>query len=161
MGQWPQRSNNSILVAGIPLEQEYEASGTIYPGMGLEYTGANSYTVKACTDGANVLAIADVSMASVTGRGSWRKDGDLDLPYVTSDQLKAISNAGGVIAMLLLSTDQTIDEGNKLQCAGDGAFGIYLCRYTDDPCALTAEAMEAVTTTTLQDSVYIMAKLLI
>lgn len=160
MPQWPTPSNNSILVSGVPLEYEYEAGGTIYPGMGVIHTGANSYTVQACTEESDVLCIADISMASFTGRGSWRKDGVQDLPYLTGDQLKCIS--GSVTVMLLLAPlNQTINEGDKLECAGSGVFREYACLHTSDPCALVAEAMEEVTTTTLTDSVYIHAKLLI
>lgn len=173
MPQWPVPSNNSILVAGIPLEMEFEAYGTIWPGMGVEYTGANSYTVQACdTLGDNLIGIADKSQASLTGRGAWRKDvaDDLGAPYTTyyyttGDELKVISNAGGIIVMLLLAPlNQTIDEGDKLQCYGTvaGTFTIFPCGLTtSDPCALVAEAMESVTTTTLTLSQYIMAKLLI
>jgi len=169
MPQWPVPSNNSILVAGIPLEMEFEAYGTIWPGMGVEYTGANSYTVQACdTLGDNIICIADKSMASLTGRGSWRKDvaddqGLTTLYYTTGDELKCIS--GPIIVMLLLAPlNQTIDEGDKLQCYGTvaGTFTVFPCGLTtSDPCALVAEAMESVTTTTLTLSQYIMAKLLI
>jgi len=150
---------------------EFEAYGTIWPGMGVEYTGANSYTVRACnTLGANLIGIADKSMASITGRGSWRKDVADDqgapytsLYYTTLDELKVIS--GPIIVMLLLAPlNQTIDEGDKLQCYGTvaGTFTVFPCGLTtSDPCALVAEAMESVTTTTLTLSQYIMAKLLI
>lgn len=167
MPQWPVPSANSILVAGIPLEMEFEASGTIWPGMGVEYTGANSYTVQACSAlGDNIIGIADKSQASLTGRGAWRKDvatdqGKTAFHYTTGDELKVIS--GPVIAMLLLAPlNQTIDEGDKLQCYADGAFTVLPCGLTTtDPCALVAEAMESVTTTTLTLDQYIMAKLLI
>lgn len=174
MPQWPVASNNSILVAGIPLEMEFEAYGTIWPGMGVEYTGANSYTVQACsTLGANIIGIADKSQADLTGRGAWRKDvadaeGLSTLYYTTGDELKVISNAGGIIVMLLLAPlNQTIDEGDKLQCYGTvpGTFTVMDCEVdpasTVNLCALVAEAMESVTTTTLTLSQYIMAKLLI
>lgn len=171
MPQWPVPSNNSILVAGIPLEMEFEAYGTIWPGMGVEYTGANSVQVQACdTLGDNLIGIADKSQASLTGRGAWRKDvadglgGDYtSLYYTTDDELKVIS--GPVIVMLLLAPlNQTINEGDKLQCYGTvaGTFTVLPCGLTTtDPCALVAEAMESVTTTTLTLSQYIMAKLLI
>lgn len=169
MPQWPVPSNNSILVAGIPLEMEFEADGTIWPGMGVEYTGANSYTVQACNHlGDNLIGIADKSQASLTGRGAWRKDvavaqGKTAYYYTTGDELKVIS--GPVIVMLLLAPlNQTINEGDKLQCYGTvpGTFTVLPCGLTTtDPCALVAEAMESVTTTTLTLSQYIMAKLLI
>lgn len=164
MGQWPVPSANSILVSGVPLEFEFDAYGTIYPGMGVEYTGANSYTVQACdTLGDNLIGIADISMSSLTGRGSWRKDGAEDLPYITGDEMKVIS--GPITVMLLLAPlNQTITVGNKLQCYGTvaGTFTVYTCGLTtSDPCALVAEAMETVTTTTLTLSQYIHAKLLI
>ena len=169
MPQWPVASNNSILVAGIPLEMEFEAYGTIWPGMGVSYTGANSYTVKACDAlGQNIIGIADKSQASLTGRGAWRKDvaddqGLTTLYYTTGDEPKVIS--GPIIVMLLLAPlNQTIDEGDKLQCYGTvaGTFTVLPCALTTtDPCALVAEAMESVTTTTLTLSQYIMAKLLI
>jgi len=160
MPQWPTPSDNSILVSGVPLEFEYEAhEGSIYPGMGVTINTTNKWEADLCDAGDNIVCIVDLSMASLTGRGSWRKDGVNDLPLNAGDQFKCIS--GAITVMLLLAVDQEIDEGDKLQCAGSGAFGSYLCRATDDPCALVAEAMEAVTTTTLQDSVYIHAKLLV
>lgn len=170
MPQWPVPSNNSILVAGIPLEMEFEVYGTIWPGMGVEYTGADSYTVRACNaQGANLIGIADKSQASLTGRGAWRKDvaDDLGAPYTslhytTDDEMKVIS--GPIIVMLLLAPlNQTIDEGDKLQCYGTvaGTFTVLDCLATTNPCSLVAEAMESVTTTTLTVSTYIMAKLLI
>jgi hypothetical protein len=160
MPQWPVPSNNSILVSGVPLEYEFEAyESNIYPGMGVNIHATNKWEAELCDDGDNVTCIVDISMASLTGRGSWRKDGVQDLPYNDGDQMKCIS--GPITVMLLLAVSQTIDEGEKLQCAGGGAFGAYVCRATADPCALVAEALEAVTTTSLQDSVYIHAKLLI
>lgn len=149
---------------------EFEAYGTIWPGMGVEYTGANSYTVRACTTlGANLIGIADKSQASLTGRGAWRKDAaynNLSSPdsyaYTTGDEPKVIS--GPIIVMLLLAPlNQTIHEGDKLQCYGTvaGTFTYLECLATTNPCSLVAEAMEEVTTTTLTLTTYIMAKLLI
>jgi hypothetical protein len=166
MPQWPTPSDNSILVSGIPLEHEFEAfENTIYPGMGVNIHTTNNWEAEMCDSGDNVTCIVDVSMASLTGRGSWRADsvhgvGDaVPLPYNDGDQMKCIS--GPITVMLLLAVSQTIDEGGKLQCVGSGRFGAYVCRATSDPCALVAEALEAVTTTSLQTAVYIHAKLLI
>jgi|26BtaG_2_1085354.scaffolds.fasta_scaffold07258_3 hypothetical protein len=166
MGQWPVASNNSILVSGVPLEFEFEAfENTIYPGMGVNIHTTNRWEAEMCDDGDNVTCIVDISMASLTGRGSWRADSvrgigtATPLPYNDGDQMKCIS--GPVTVMLLLAVSQTIDEGEKLQCVGSGRFGAYVCRATADPCALVAEALEAVTTTSLQTAVYIHAKLLI
>ena len=151
------------------MEMEFEAYGTIWPGMGVSYTGANSYTVKACDAlGQNIIGIADKSQASLTGRGAWRKDvaeanDKSTLYYTTGDEPKVI--AGTVMVMLLLAPlNQTIHEGDKLQCYGTvpGTFTVLPCGLTTtDPCALVAEAMEEVTTTTLTLSQYILAKLLI
>ncbi len=166
MPQWPVPSNNSILVSGIPHEFEFEAfEDTIYPGMGVNIHTTNKWEAEMCDSGDNVTCIVDVSVASVTGRGSWRADsvhgiGDsVPLPYLDGDQMKCIS--GPISVMLLLAVSQTIDEGAKLQCVGGGKFGAYNCGSTADPCALVAEALEAVTTTSLQTAVYIHAKLLI
>lgn len=166
MPQWPVPSNNSILVSGVPLEFEYEAyESNIWPGMGVNVHATNKWEAEMCDAGDNVTCIVDISMASLTGRGSWRKDSvhgygtTTPLPLNDGDQFKCIS--GPVTVMLLLAVSQTIDEGEKLQCAGAGAFGAYTCKATSDPCALVAEALEAVTTTSLQVSTYIHAKLLI
>lgn len=171
MPQWPQHSHNSILVSGIPLEFEYETSEDhVWPGMGMTINGTNKWKVDLCSDGSNIVCIADISMASLSGRGSWRYDSSIhgydtsdttNYTYHTGDQLKCIS--GSITAMLLLAPSQTIDEGTKLQCVGSGLFGEFNCLTTFnlavDPCALVAEAMEAVTTQTL--SAYVHAKLLI
>ena len=166
MPQWPVSSNNSILVMGVPLEFEYEASeGSMYPGMGVTINTTSKWEADLCDEGDNVVCIVDISMASLTGRGSWRADsvhgiGDsVPLPLNDGDQFKCIS--GSITAMLLLAVDQTIDEGDKLRCAGSGRFGSYVCGTSADPCALVAEAMEAVTTTSLMTTSYILAKLLI
>lgn len=160
MPQWPQASNNSILVSGIPLEFEYETTATAYPGMGVTINTTSKWEVDLCDKHDNVVCIVDVSMASLTGRGSWRKDGVKDLPYTDNDQMKCIS--GPITVMLLLAASETVDEGDKLACAGDGRFGKVACVMTTDTlCALVAEAMEAVTTNSVQLSSYIHAKLLI
>jgi len=166
MPQWPVPSNNSILVSGVPLEHEFEAfESSIYPGMGVNIHTTNKWEAEMCDAGDNVTCIVDISMASLTGRGSWRKDSihghgtTTPLPYNDGDQMKCIS--GPITVMLLLAASQTIDEGEKLQCVGSGAFGAYACNATADPCALVAEALEAVTTTAGEVSTYIHAKLLI
>ena len=167
MPQWPVPSANTILVSGVPLEWEYEAfEDNIWPGMGVNVHTTNKWEAEMCDAGDNVTCIVDISMASLTGRGSWRKDSVKGYAGFTNqyalddgDQFKCIS--GAITVMLLLAADQTIDEGEKLQCAGSGAFGAYTCKATSDPCALVAEALEAVSTTTLQVSTYIHAKLLI
>jgi len=166
MPQWPVPSSNSILVSGIPLEHEFEAfESTIYPGMGVNIHTTNKWEAEMCDSGDNVTCIVDISMASLTGRGSWRADSvhgigtTTPLPLNDGDQFKCIS--GPVTVMLLLAVSQTIDEGDKLQCVGSGRFGAYNCGSTADPCALVAEAFEAVTTTSIQTAVYIHAKLLI
>ena len=165
MPQWPVASSNSILVSGVPLEFEYEAGeATIYPGMGVSIDTSNKWEATLCAEGANVVCIVDISMASLTGRGSWRADsvhgiGDsVPLPLNEGDQFKCIS--GPITVMLLLAADQTIDEGDKLRCAGSGRFGKFICGTSADPCALVAEAMDNATTTSLQLTTYIHAKLL-
>jgi len=169
MPQWPVASNNSILVSGVPLEFEYEATDNTWPGMGVTINTTSKWEVDLCDSGDNIICITDISMASLTGRGSWRYDsgiyghaaaGDVKA-YADNDQMKCIS--GSITVMLLLAAGQTIDEGDKLQCVGDGMFGIYSClttiNFAVDPCALVAEAMEAVTTLTVPQ--YIHAKLLL
>jgi len=168
MPQWPVSANNAILVNGVPLEHEYEASeGSIWPGMGVTINTTNYWEADLCDDGDNVKCIVDISMASLTGRGSWRYDSihghgtTTPLPLNDEDQFKCIS--GSISVMLLLAGSQTIDEGDKLQCVGAGMFGKFECLTTVnlavDPCALVAEAMEAVTTQTTPK--YIHAQLLI
>ena len=169
MPQWPQHAHNSILVSGIPLEFEYESSGNIWPGMGVTINTTSKWEVDLCDDGDNIICVVDISMASLSGRGSWMYDSAIhgylvdtnEYAYHDGDQMKCIS--GPITVMLLLADSQEIDEGDKLQCAGDGMFGKFECLTTFnlavDPCALVAEAMEAVTTTTV--NTYVHAKLLI
>jgi len=167
MPQWPKASSNSILVSGVPLEFEFEASeSTIYPGMGVNIVVGTPEEAELCDAGDNVTCIVDISVSSLTGRGSWRKDSvrghgtDTPLPYNDGDQMKCIS--GPITVMLVLAAGETITEGEKLQCAGSGTFGAFICaNETSDPCALVAEALQAVTTTAAEISTYIHAKLLI
>lgn len=170
MPQWPVPASNSILVSGVPLEFEYEAyEDHIWPGMGVVIDTTNKWEAKMCADGENIVCIVDISMAHLSGRGSWRYDSSIHgyssdgttYTYHDEDQMKCIS--GNITVMLLLAASQTITEGEKLQCVGSGMFGTYACLTTFnlavDPCALVAEAMEAVTTLTVPQ--YIHAKLLI
>ena len=170
MPQWPVAAENAILVAGLPLFFEYEAAATIYPGYAVQIDRDPNvdYHVEPCdTDGVNIIGIADLAMASQTGRGSWRKyncdgesdDSDRNLPYLTGDQVKVIS--GPIIVMLVLCESQTIVAGEKLQCCGaePGMVKEFTCE-TASPCALIAEAMEDITTAA-GHCAYIMAKLLI
>ena len=169
MPQWPQHAHNSILVSGIPLEFEYESTGNIWPGMGVTINTTSKWEADLCDDGDNIICVVDISMASLSGRGSWMYDSSIygyiatanAKAYAEGDQMKCIS--GPITVMLLLADSQEIDEGDKLQCAGDGMFGKFECLTTFnlavDPCALVSEAMEAVTTTTV--NTYVHAKLLI
>jgi len=167
MPQWPVAPNYAILVGGLPLFHEYEASTTIYPGFVVQFTGADDPAlVKPCADGGNPVGVADLAMAYQTGRGSWRKplcvggarDSTKDLPYIVGDQVKVIS--GPIIVMLILDQNENIIPGDKLMCAGSGLVKEYYCLTTSDPCALVAEAIEAVITGA-GECAYIMAKLLI
>ena len=131
MPQWPVEANNSILVSGVPLEFEYEATEVMWPGMGVTIDGTNKWEIDVCTDGSNIVCIADISMASLTGRGSWRYDSGIHgfaassttYAYADEDQVKCIS--GSITVMLLLAAFQTISNGEKLQCVGAGMFGTY------------------------------------
>jgi len=134
----------------------------------LERFPGTDYVVEPCdADGVNIIGIADLAMASQTGRGSWRKyscideslDSDENLPYITGDQVKVIW--GDVIVMLILCESQTITAGEKLQCCGavPGHVKEFTCE-TASPCALIAEAMED-KATGAGECKYIMAKLLI
>jgi len=134
------------------------------------------WEVDLCDSGDNIICIVDISMATLSGRGSWMYDSGIrgflaptpsggtygnDFAYADGNQLKCIS--GPITVMLLVADTQVIDEGTKLQCISNGMFGVFLCFTTFnlavDPCALIAEAMEAVTTTTV--NTYVHAKLLI
>ena len=172
MPQWPVAAQNAILVAGLPLFFEYEASGNIYPGyvVNLDRFPGVDWEIEACdADAVNVIGVADLAMSSQTGRGSWRKydcDNESDvaarnLPYIDGDQVKVIS--GPIIVMLVLCASQTIVAGDKLQCCGGTTPGMvaeFTCLSAASPCSLIAEAMEDVTTAA-GHCAYVMAKLLI
>ena len=166
MPQWPVSANNAILVSGIPLEFEYEAGeANIWPGMGVTLDTTHKWEANMCTEGSDVICIVDVSMASLSGRGSWRRDSSIygytvtanAKAYAEGDQMKCIS--GPITVMLIIADGQDIDEGDKLRCHSNGMFGEFICGTTGDPCALVAEAMEPVVTVTV--NTYIHCKLLI
>ena len=172
MPQWPVGASNSILVSGVPLEFEYEATETMWPGMGVVINATNKWEVDLCASGENIICVTDISMASLTGRGSWRYDSAIHgyiaedsastYAYADNDQVKCIS--GTITAMLLVAISQEITQGEKLQCIGGGKFGAFECMtlvtVAVDPCAIVAEAMEDLTTTSLIPQ-YIHAKLLL
>jgi hypothetical protein len=172
MPQWPVGASNSILVSGVPLEFEYETTETTWPGMGAVLSDStNKWEIDLCQSGENIICIVDISMASLSGRGSWRYDSAIHgyaaeddtatYAYADNDQAKCIS--GTITVMLLVAGSQDIVQGMKLQCVGDGKFGEFECTtFTTvgvDPCAIVAEAMEDLTTLTAPQ--YIHAKLLL
>ena len=166
MPQWgtSNETDYGILVAGLPLFMEWEAYGTIYPGMAVMFQSEGIITP--CTDGSNPVGIADIAMATQDGNGSRRKadcddnvaDAD-DNPYDAGDQVKVIS--GPIIVKLILGPNEDISAGEKLQC--DDTAGMvqdYDCSTTADPCAIIAEALETMAVGA-GACAYIMAKLLI
>ena len=174
MPQWPVPAANSILVGGLPLYHEYEATGNIYPGMVVSLSGAvDPVTISPCDSGATALddpiGIATLAMADQEGHGSWRKPncegaGDVatkDLPYQEGDQVKVVS--GPVFVMLILDQNQHLVPGDKVMCSDDnpGLVIEYYCGLTtSDPCALVAESMEHVVNAA-GSCEYFLAKLLI
>jgi len=167
--QWPVPASNGILVGGLPLFGELEASETIWPGYVVSFTGATSpVTIKACGEDEDPFGVAIMAMADQEGHGSWRKyDCDdlavvtRNLPYQTGDQVKVVS--GDVFVMLVLDAVETLVPGDKVECS-DGVHGMvqeFFCDgSTSDPCDLVAEAMENVVTA-LGECEYFLAKLLI
>lgn len=172
MPQWPVPSSNSILVGGLPLFHEYEASETIYPGMVVSFTanlGAGvAVTVRPCGFGEDPVGVALKAMADQTGRGSWMVPGctgaestTKNLPYLTGDQVKVVS--GDVFVMLILDEEEDLVPGDKVQCSNSthGYVEEFYCDgTTSDPCDLVAESLEKVTSTT-GECEYFLAKLLI
>ena len=167
MPQWgtSNETDYGILVAGLPLFMEFEAYGTIYPGMAVMMQGEGIVTP--CTDGSNPVGIADIAMATQDGNGSRRKadcDDNVaaadDNPYDEGDQVKVIS--GPIIVKLILGPTEDVIAGEKLQC--DDTAGMvqnYDCSLTtSDPCAIVAESLEDMSTGS-EECAYIMAKLLI
>ena len=114
MPQWPVESNNSILVSGVPLEYEYESTGNIWPGMGVTINTTSKWEADLCDSGDNIVCIVDISMASLSGRGSWRYDSaihgyatDANLyAYNDNDQMKCIS--GSITVMPVSYTHLTL-----------------------------------------------------
>jgi len=168
MPQWgtSNETDYGILVAGLPLFMEFEAYETIYPGMVVMMQAEG--IVKKCTEGANPVGVADIAMATQDGNGSRRYylcddnvDETEDNPYVAGDQVKVISNAGGILVKLILEEAEVITVGEKLECGETaGMVQDYICSTTSDPCAIVAEALEDMTTHA-GECAYIMVKLLI
>ena len=166
MPQWgtTNETDYGILVAGLPLFMEWEASATIYPGMAVMFS-SESY-ITPCTDGSNPVGIADIAMATQDGNGSRRKadcddnvaEGD-DNPYVSGDQVKVIS--GPIIVKLILGPSEDVVAGEKVQC--DDTAGMvqnYDCSTTADPCAIVGESLEDLSTGA-GECAYLMVKLLL
>ena len=165
-GFWSCVSQHSILVAGLPLFMDYEADGTIYPGMVVEFTSTDGHVKAADTKGDNIVGVADIAMATQDGNGSRRKadcdpnvDSESDNPYVAGDQVKVIN--GPVIVMLILEPGNDIVPGDKLQVgATDGMVTEMSCALASaNPCSLIAEALETAFTG-YGECEYIAAKLL-
>jgi len=142
---------HAILVAGLPLFYEFEADGTIWPGYVVMMNAPTEGHVVACTHGSNPVGVADIAMASQTGRGSVKfgtctthSTNTTDY-YATGDQVKVIS--GPVVVTLVLDASENVVVGEKVQCAATaGMVEEYACLTTSDPCALVAEALETATT---------------
>jgi len=136
MGQWPVASSQSILVAGVPLEMEFEAAGDIYPGDLVEFDTSDCPRIKAATADSNgVIGVADISMGSYTGRGAKRT-----VNYEAGDQVKVIS--GDILVMLRLAASNAITCGDHLQPAESGEVKPFVCG-TDNDCQLVAQALES------------------
>jgi len=172
MPQWPVPAAHAILVGGLPLFHEYEATGNIYPGMVVALSGAvDPVTISPCDSGAAALddpvGIAVLDMADQDGHGSWRKptctgagDATKDLPYQASDQVKVVS--GDIFVMLILDESEILVPGDKVMCsdANPGLVIEYFCSETGNPCTLVAESLESVSTGA-GECEYFLAKLLI
>jgi hypothetical protein len=168
MPQWGTAwgTDYGILVAGLPLFMEYEADGTIYPGMVVEFTATDGHVKAADTKADNIVGVADIAMATQDGNGSRRKaDCDpnttdaTENPYVAGDQVKVIS--GPIIVMLILEPVNDIVPGDKVQVGDtDGMVTEYSCTITGNPCALVGEALETAFTGA-GECEYIAVKLLV
>jgi hypothetical protein len=132
--QWPNKPDNSILVAGVPLEMEYEAYGTIFPGDLVEFETTTCKVKAAQADSNVVLGIADLAMASITQRGASRANA-----YIAGDQVKVISGPIIVIGRLVASADITC--GDNLQAAPSGEIKEFVCG-TDNACQLIGQSIE-------------------
>lgn len=172
MPQWPVPADHAILVGGLPLFHEYEATGDIYPGMVVAHSGAvNPVTISPCDSGTasidDPVGVAVLSMADQHGHGSFRDPNctgaatSNDLPYHISHQVKVVS--GPVFVMLILDENQHIVPGDKVMCsdANPGYVVEFFCGLTtSDPCALVAESLEHVVNAA-GTCEYFLAKLLI
>lgn len=165
-GAWDCSTLHGILVAGLPLFMEYEADGTIYPGMVVEFTATDGHVKAADTKGDNIIGVADIAMATQDGNGSRRKadcdpnvDSEDDNPYATGDQVKVIN--GTIIVMLILEAGNDIVPGDKLQVGDtDGMVTEMSCALASaNPCSLIAESLETAFTGS-GECEYIAAKLL-
>jgi hypothetical protein len=145
MSQWPTaKPDNAILFAGVPLEMEFEASGTILPGDVVEFDTADCPKIKAGqADSDIILGVADLAPASATTppRGSSRT-----VAYASGDQVKVIS--GPIIVMLRLAASEDITCGDHLQAAASGEVKEFVCG-TDNACQLLAQSLETLSVNTL------------
>jgi len=140
--QWPVAASQAILVAGVPLEMEFECTGDIYPGDVVEFDTTACPKIKAGaneTDG--IIGVADISMGSYTGRGAKRT-----VAYESGDQVKVIS--GDILVMLRLANSNAITCGDHLQPAASGEVKAFVCG-TDNACELLAQAFESKSSNTL------------
>ena len=144
MTQWPKASATCILVSGVPLVAEYEASAAIMPGDAVIFTAAT--TIGPAGDNAEDcigFALITPNMITTTGALTGAKR---DQAFVSGDAVKVAK--GDCFIMARLTPGQTIVRGMMLQPAGSGELKEYECS-SDNACQLVAQAMESVTSVTL------------
>lgn len=144
-------ASNTIILEGDPMYKKAKADGAITPGHLLE-KGTDSGDMKShSTSGGNnnrAFAVED----SLQGNG-------IDDDYSDNNEIKYAVCQRGVEVYAILTTSQTISDGDALESAGDGtlqkhtppdidstgAFKTYTGKAYYD--SLAAYAREAVTTT--------------
>ena len=126
-----------ILKDFLKVFEEYEAAGTITPGMLIEYTSAGKVQAHSSA-GANVipmLALEDELQGN-----------DIDDDYSSGDQVQCWIPQRGAQALLMVADGQDISVGDLLESDGNGKVQAHAADSAGTlyPKQIVGEALEAV-----------------
>lgn len=143
MPQFPVAPNHSVVVgtpSGIAyMEWEAATDSAILPGDLVQFNAppADCTIKEGAADSAEIIGVADVHMASTTGRG-----GDISTAYAAGDFVLVLRKAFTV--MLRIAASEEIQCGEFVQPAASGEVKAYECG-TDNDCQRIAQSLQTVT----------------
>ena len=149
---------NSILVHGVPLNEEFIAA----PGSAILPGDVVEFDVSYCADGEAKIVESPANSENTIGIAIPSHEGDVDDVYAVNDPVRVIN--GDVIVRLRLAANNAITCGDNLKTAASGEVQELDCEAgTDDPdenaCLLVARARVSMASATVVQ--WLLAKLFI